>query len=219
MAGPNAAASAALDDAVLHPCYVAYLDFLGDPVRVTTAPFPVTFSGSGDGDLDGHTFDALTPELVKITEVHHQEQGSETVTATLAGLIGVNTDLLNVIGDRTKWQGRAARLWLMLLATDGSFARIGNIWPYYTGTMLRAGIKGASDNQIVEVQIESYLANFAEPSNRTYLDQQAYDSGDLSAAAAIAIANGKNGAGLSDSAGQFGISGNSLGALWWNRRS
>lgn len=196
MAGPNPTASAALTASVLHPCYVGFLDFDGDPLRVTTAPYSVVFSGTGDADLDGQTYSAISPEMVTVSEVHHQEQGSDTVTATLAGLIGPNTDLLNIIGDRSKWQTRTARLWLMLL--DTNFARIGNIWNYYTGTMLRAGIKGSVESQVIEVQIESYLANFAEASNRTYLDQASYDSGDLSAAAAIAIANGKNGAGLVD---------------------
>jgi hypothetical protein len=40
--------------------------------------------------------------------------------------------------------------------------------------------------------IESYLAALTSASNRTYLDQERYDAGDLSARAAIAIANGSN---------------------------
>lgn len=192
-------AATALGASLLHPCYVGWLDFLGDPVRVTTAPYSVTFAGTGDADLDGKTFDAITPELVGVSEVHHQDQGSDTVTATLGGLIGPNTDLLNIIGDRSKWQGRNARLWLMLY--DTAFARIGNVWPYYTGILLDAGIKGSIEAQTIEVQIESYLASFDEPSNRTYLDQKSYDAGDLSAEAAIAIANGTTGSALMGTGG------------------
>jgi hypothetical protein len=200
VSGPNPAASAALGAAVLHPCYVGWLDFLGDPLRATTAPYAVTFSGTGDADLDGRTFDAVSPELVTVSEVHHRDQGSGTVTATLAGLVGPNTDLLNIIGDRSRWQGRTARLWVMLV--DTQFARIGNIWSYYTGTMLRCGIRGSVEGQVIEVAIEGYLANFAEPSNRSYLDQASFDPGDLSAEAAIAIANGTSGAGLADRSAQ-----------------
>jgi len=203
MAGPDATASAALGAMVLHPAYVGWLDFVGDPVRVTTAPYEATFAGTGDEDLDGETFEAIRPDFVAVTEIQHQEQGSDTVTVTLAGLIGPNSDLLNIIGDKTKWQGRTARLWAMLL--DTSYARLGNIWGVYTGTMLSATIKGAVDGQVIEVQIESYLANFSEPSNRTYLDQSSYDPGDLSAEAAIAIANGRNGNGLADSSGAVGM--------------
>ncbi len=188
MAGPDAIASAALDDAVVHPCFLGWLDFVGGVVRATTAPYGKTPSGTGDSDLDGYAFSAISPELVSVSEVRHQEDGSETVTVTMAGLVGPNTALLNLVGDKTKWQGRDARLWIMLL--DSSFAQIGNIWSYYTGRMISVGIKGSAQAQVIEITIESYLANFADPSGRTYLDQKSYDSGDLSAEAAIAIANG-----------------------------
>lgn len=192
-------AATALGASLLHPCFVGWLDFVGDPVRVTTAPYPVTFAGTGDTDLDGKTFEAASPELITVSEVHHQDQGSDTVSASLAGLVGPNSDLLNIIGDKSKWQARTARLWLMLY--DTSFARIGSVWPYYTGTLLDAKIKGSVDEQVIEIQIESYLASFTEPSNRTYLDQKSFDPGDLSAEAAIAIANGTTGTALFDTGG------------------
>lgn len=205
MPGPDATASAALGASVLHPCWVGWLDFSGDPVRVTTAPYSVTFTGTGDTDLDGFTFEAANPQFIKVGPVKHREDGSETVTATMSGMVTVDTDLLNIIGNPALWRGRAAALWLMLY--DTNLARIGNVWRFYTGTMVAAPISGSPEEQSIDIQIESYLASLSQPSGRTYLDQQNYDAGDLSAAAAIAIANGTGGAGLYDTSGANGMPG------------
>lgn len=203
MPGPDATASAALSSPILHPCWIGWFDFDGDPLRVTTAPNDVPFSGTGDAELDGFTFLSADPSLVSISDVHHKEDGSETVTASLSGLPVLDADILNIIGDRTKWRGRAAALWLMLY--DENLARVGNVWRFYTGTMSAVPIRPSTDSQTIEVQIESYLASLSQASNRTYLDQQQYDPGDLSADAAIAIANGTSGNGLAGTGG--GMSG------------
>ena len=203
MSGPDATATAALSSAVLHPCWVAWLDFAGDPVRVTTASYDVDFVGTGDPELDGFKFVASNPDMISISDVHHQEAGSDTVIATLSGLISVDADTLNIIGNQALWRGRVAALWLMLY--DGNLQRVGNVWRYYTGTMSTVGIKGSTESQTIEVSIESYLASLTQASNRTYLDQQSFDPGDLSAAAAIAIANGGTGNSLVDSSGSIGM--------------
>ncbi|MEP2103098.1 MAG: hypothetical protein ABJP02_04860 [Parasphingorhabdus sp.] len=205
MSGPDSAASAALGESVLYPCWVGLLDFDGDPVAVTTAPYDVTFSGTGDPELDGVTFMAANPDMIDVSEVRHQEQGSDTVTATLSGLAGIDTELLNILGNPPLWRGRTSALWIMLY--DVNLQRIGNVWRYYTGTMVAAPIKGDPTEQVVEILIESYLANLSEASNRTYLDQEDFDPGDKSAEAAIAIANGSEGAGLRDSGYSYGVGG------------
>jgi hypothetical protein len=202
MAGPDGTASAALGAAILHPCYVGWLDFDGDPLRVTTAPYDVTFSGTGDVDLDGFTFEAANPDLIAVSDVRHREEGSDTLTATLSGLVGLDTDLINIIDDRSKWYRRDAALWLMLY--DADLQRIGNVWRYYTGQMINVQHKGSAGEQVIEVSIENYLATYSEASGRTYLDQQLFDAGDLSAEAAIAIANGRGGAGLAGGGGAGG---------------
>lgn len=211
MSGPDATAAAALSGSLLHPCFVGYLDFSGDPLRVTTAPYSVTFSSTGDTDLDGNTFDAMDPQIISVSEVQHKEDGSETVTASLSGLATVDTALLNIIGDTTLWRGRAASLWLMLY--DTSYARVGNVWRFYTGRMMAAAHRGDSASQTIEITIESYLASLSQASNRSYLDQAYFDSGDLSAAASIAIANGNhnNGAGGWLGSGGMGGTGSAFG--------
>lgn len=198
---PDAAASLVLDSEVVRPAFLVWLDFVGDPVRSTTWIADITLAGTGDADLDGYTFDALDPDLVSISDAINREGGSETVTARLSGLVGPNTDLLNIIGDVSKWRGRDARLWCIV--HDEQYMRQGAVWAYYTGRMVSARIGGSADDQFVEVGIESYLATLTQASNRTYLDQAYFDPGDLSAECAISIANGDTG-GLSDQARTVG---------------
>jgi hypothetical protein len=196
MQGPDATAAAALDADVIHPVMFAYLDILGDPIRVTTAPYSVRITGTGDEDLDDNTFDAVDPTFVAVSPIKHKEGGADTVTAQLSGLIGIDSDLLNLIGNKANWQGRFARFWLALY--DRNLRQIGAIWPFHTGYMSVPQIIGSSVSQTISLDIESYLAFLTQPSGRSYLSQAEFDPGDRSADASIAAANGTSGTGLAD---------------------
>lgn len=203
---PDNDAKAALSEAVIRPVWLGWLDVLGQPVRVTTAPYPVTFIGTGDPDLDGQTFGALDPgQIISVSEVNNKEGGADTVTCTLSGLISVDSAFMNLIGNRANWQGRVGRLWLMMY--DSALQRVGLPWSYYTGYMMvprilgDPGSEGKPGSQVITIEIESYLAALTQASGRTYLSQREYDSADTSADASIAIANGTSGAALSGTGG------------------
>jgi len=183
-------ASVALGEAYVRPILFAYLDIVGDPLRACSAGQSIAIAPglTGDADLDGHTFDGINPQFVDIGSVKEKDGGSDTVSCKLSGLVGLDDSLLALIGDVTKWQGRTARLWWLI--RDAANADRGAITPFYTGYMLALSITGSSSQQMIELSIESYLAAFSKASNRTYLSQEAFDPGDLSARAAIAIANG-----------------------------
>ncbi|RSV44420.1 hypothetical protein CA234_03115 [Sphingomonas sp. ABOLE] len=191
MSRMDAAASAALNAQVIRPVFFVYLDVVGDPLRACTAEASLLPTGSGDPDLDGHVFDALNPTFVDIGPVAMKSGGSDSLTAQLSGLVGLDDDLLTVIGNPANWQGRPARLWRMIRDENGS--QRGAIQHYYTGYMVSLDINGSADSQTINLTIESYLVAFSQASNRTYLDQDSFDPGDLSAKAAIAIANGISG--------------------------
>jgi hypothetical protein len=190
MGAPDASAQAAIAASTIHPVFVGYLDILGDPIRVTTAPYGVTFSGTNDTDLDGQTFDAIDGTFIGVSPVQNKEGGASTVTVTLSGLIGIDSDLLNQIGNKANWQGRTARLWQMMY--DAGLQRVGNIWPFYTGYMSVPRIVGDATQQTIVLEVESYLAFLKQASGRSYLIQNQYDAGDFSAEASIAVANGTN---------------------------
>lgn len=185
---PDATAGAQLASSYFAAAWVAWLDFYGDPVRVTTAGIGLTFSGTGDSDLDGHTFDAVSPELVSVGDVKNSEGGSETLVYALSGIVGPDSDLLDILGDPSQWQGRAARLWAVIY--DESGAQQGAVWPVHTGRMSAMQIIGSPTAQTVKLDVESYLAALKQASGRTYLDQGRFNPADNSAALKIGAANG-----------------------------
>lgn len=191
MSLPDPTAAAALGDAVIKPVFFAWLDIDGDPVWANSAGKNITPTGTGDPDLDDIEYLGISHQFADVSAVRVSRGGSQSVTARLSGLQAVDGDLLAAIGDKTKWQGRVARLWRVI--RDAANVQQGGFQPYYTGYMTALNIGGDDGDQFISVTVETYLAAFSAASNRTYLEQERYDAGDLSARAAIAIANGVSG--------------------------
>ena len=177
---------AALESEILHWRALIYADFVGDTLRATNNIIDKTVSGSGDAELDG-TYESFTHNIIDISPVQHNETGSDTVSIQMSGLI-VNSDFLNLIGNKANWQGRAARLWFFVSNEAGG--QIGDIVPYYTGYMNDITISGSPREQTVTLTIENYLSSLSVAANRTYMMQKLYDAGDLSANATLSAANG-----------------------------
>lgn len=188
---PDTAAQAALAFDVRRPVTFAFLDFRDDPIRVTNAPYSFTFAGTGDPDLDGHTFRAVDPRVVSVGAVKAREGGSDTLTLQLSGLAGVDDELMTEVGDRARWAGRDCRLWRGML-DPANLQRVGQLWSYFTGYMATPRVLGDRQSQVIQLEVETYLAFFGQASNRSYLDQRSYDPNDGSAELSIAIANGAN---------------------------
>jgi hypothetical protein len=191
VARPDATAGAALEqNKRISPVYFVFMDFVGDPLRANTSGRDITLVGSGQPDLDGEYF-GVRHNLVRISPVRMTSGGSQPVTAQLSGLPDIDDELLAGINDKSVWQGRTARLWQQIRNADRQ--QQGAIRHYYTGYMVNVVVRGEKGSQIVEMTIESYLASFSAPSGRTYLDAEEFDPGDMSARAAVAIANGVSG--------------------------
>ncbi|MFS0771032.1 hypothetical protein [Sphingomonas sp. 1P08PE] len=191
MSRPDAAASLALDAQVIRPVFFCYLDILGDPLRANTSGHTIAFTGTGNTDLDGFSFDGIDPTVVDIGPVRNKDGGSDSVTAKLSGLVTLDSALLNIVGNKANWQGRTGQLWRMIRDENGT--QRGAVQHYFTGWMTSLTIGGSPESQTINLTIQSYLAAYTAASNRTYLDQETFDPGDLSARAAIAIANGNSG--------------------------
>ena len=184
----DATAKAALEEAVIAPAFFLYLDVSGDPIRITTFGKDVTFAATGDADLDTFTFSSMDARAIEVGDVKNAEGGSETLTIDLSGIISIDQELLNDIGNQALWRGRTARLWFQLY--NMSDQAQGAIVAYYTGYMSSVSIIPSPTTQIIRLSVENYLAAFNQPSNRTYLDQKRYDAADISAGATIVAANG-----------------------------
>jgi hypothetical protein len=198
----DATTQAALEATVVNWRVLIYADFVGDVLRGTSGLYNKVVSGSGDSELDG-TYDSFSHDLINVSPVKHNESGSDTVTISMSGLVVNNADFLAIIGDKTKWQGRTARLWFYCV--DENENQIGSIIPYYTGYMNEVGIAGDSDSQTVSLTIENYLASIAGAQNKTYLIQNIFDAGDLSGEASVSAANGMA------EAGSYGYGGGGAG--------
>jgi hypothetical protein len=183
----DATTQAALEAQVVNWRVLIYADFVGDVLRGTSGLYDKVISGNADTELNG-TYDSFLHDLINVSPVKHNESGSDTVTISMSGLIVNNTDFLNLIGDKTKWQGRTARLWFYCV--DQNENQVGSIIPYYTGYMNEVAIAGDAESQSVSLTIENYLASIAGAQNKTYLIQNIFDAGDLSGEAAVSAANG-----------------------------
>lgn len=194
----DATTQGALEATVLYWRMLLWADFDGDPLRATSGLYDRTISGSGDAELDGF-YDSYDHNLISVGPVKHNETGSDTVTVTMSGLL-LNADLLNMIGDRTKWQGRSARLWFY--CADENETQVGSIIPYYTGYMNDVMIAGSPSEQRITLTIENYLATLSGAPSQTYMMQNLFDAGDLSANATLGAANGiGSGSGVSSAVG------------------
>ena len=183
----DATTQAALNAQVVNWRVLIYADFVGDVLRGTSGLYDKTISGSGDSELDG-IYDSFNHDLINVSPVKHNETGSDTVAISMSGLVVNNNEFLNLIGDKAKWQGRIARLWFYCV--DQNENQIGSVIPYYTGYMNEVSINGNPNAQTVTLTIENYLASIAGAQNKTYLIQNIFDAGDLSAETSIAAANG-----------------------------
>jgi hypothetical protein len=183
----DATTQAALEATVVNWRVLIYADFVGDVLRGTSGLYDKTISGSGDSELDG-TYESFNHDLINVSPVKHNETGSDTVAISMSGLVVNNADFLAIIGDKSKWQGRIARLWFYCV--DQNESQVGSVIPYYTGYMNEVSISGSADSQTVTLTIENYLASIAGAQNKTYLIQNIFDAGDLSGEASISAANG-----------------------------
>lgn len=182
----DATTQAALEAQVVHWRVLIYADFVGDTLRGTSGLYDKTVTSS-DAELNG-TYESFSHNIIDVSGVKHNETGSDTVSISMGGLIVNNLAFLNIIGDKTKWQGRAARLWFYCV--DENETQVGSIIPYYTGYMNDITISGNASEQTVELTIENYLVSLAGAPGKTYLQQKLFDADDDTAALAIAAANG-----------------------------
>lgn len=188
MPRPDSTAAAALAGTGIAPAYFIFLDIVGDPLRFTTYGVDTVISGSGDSELDG-TYPAFGGPLIDISDISNSENGSDSLTVSLSGIVSMDTTLLNEIGDKSKWQGRLCRLWCRIYDESGVNPQ-GAIFSLYTGYMSSVRVGAEPKGQTIQLSVENWLAAFNQPSNRTYQNQADYDATDTSAAASLAASNG-----------------------------
>jgi hypothetical protein len=187
----SAADQAAAENVVVRWRTLVFIDFDGDPVRVTTGLYPLTVSASGDAELDG-SYEPIDHRLLSIGDIDQSESGNGKQEFTLSALPD-DVDLFNVAADRTKWQGRVVRVWQYFVDSDENL--IGQYNGIYTGYCDDLVWNGDGGFQTVTLEAENYLTVLNGSSNKNYLMQSQFDAGDLSPLAILASANGLGGGG------------------------
>lgn len=195
----DATAAAALEHDFA-PAFFILVDIQGDPIRLTTFGADVTFSGTGDSDLNGKTFFAFDPRAIQVSDVANSESGSDTLSIDLSGIVDIDDDLMQEIVVPSKWRGRLVRLWMQIYDVTGATQQ-GAVVPYYTGYASSIIILPSAKTQTIRLQAENYLAAFNQASNRDYLNQKDYDPSDTSANATLAAANLGRGTSVSGGVG------------------
>ena len=213
MSVPDATASAALGEKVVKPVWFGFLDFVGDPVRANTSGRNVVLAGTGQPDLDGE-FIGISHRWIDVSPIKVRPGGGDTVTIRVSGLPGIDDADRVLLADPANWQGRRVRLWRAI--RNAAKVQQGGIQHYYTGYMVSLLHDGDPSSLTLNIGIESYLAAFADASNRNYLSQEEYDELDLSAKASIAIANGISGNPLVNNTGTPGGRFGSVGGFVGN---
>ncbi|MEL6623679.1 MAG: hypothetical protein AAFQ11_12520, partial [Pseudomonadota bacterium] len=89
----DAITQAALEEDVTPWRVLIYAEYEGDVLRATSGLYPRTITGSGDAELNG-TYTPYDHNLVSVSDVTHQDEGSDTVTIALSGLIVNDADFL-----------------------------------------------------------------------------------------------------------------------------
>jgi hypothetical protein len=198
---PDSTAAAALDGDVVKPVWFVFLDFAGAPVRANSSGIDITIAGSGQPDLDGE-YIGVDPKFVALSSVKVSPGGGDTRWIRLSGIRGLDDETRTLLANPANWQGRLARRWRMVRNADN--VQQGGIQHIDTGYMMAVTHLGSASGLTIELTYESYLAAFGRASGRTYLDQESFDELDLSARAALAVANGNQSSSLISGAGGAG---------------
>lgn len=189
--GIDATASAALNEQIIKPIFLGFIAFLNQPMRVNTSGANLTLTGTGEPDIDGFVFAGIVGDVVDIGSVANKSGGTDSINISISGISGLDEDMLTEINTPANWRSREIRLWRII--RNAANVQQGGVQHYYTGNMTRLTMPVTEYGQTIDVTVESYLAAYSAASNRSYLDQEKYDAGDLSARAAIAIANNASG--------------------------
>lgn len=172
---------------IIRPVRFIFMDYLGDPIRCNDSGMDITISGQSSPNLNG-TYLGLNTRFANMSNIQIGDGGSQPVSVWLSGIKTLDDATLDLMGDESKWKGRLVRIWRIVWDQAGTGQ--GSYQHLYTGYMVNHMLKGSSKEQMIEVTIESYLAAFSQPSNRTYLMSRYFDAGDASGEVLLSAANG-----------------------------
>lgn len=182
----TASMQTALQATEIRPVLIGRLDILDDPVTAWTGPGIFAPTGTGDGALDGQTFDPIGP-YVDVSDVTEDLSMGEPVVIRLHGHDIDETLLRQVVRDKRTWRGRKAWLWLALLDAD-AFTVVADPTRIKTGIITQMVIRRKDGSAVVDVTIDNDRANTRSGPLR-WIDHVRFHSTDTFSAFVIKLAN------------------------------
>lgn len=171
----------------------ARLDFKSESIFVWTGAMPIQPLNSGDGLLDGNTFEPLVHGVVvDIGENTMTMNGSNELTVVLNVPAAPDFSIAASQVYPNEFQSRSAVLWRALLIEPAD--PLGQpMWLFRrirSGSMDKVEIQADGLSHKFILTIESHAGRISSASNQTYLNQKQYDPSDTSQDYAAAVANG-----------------------------
>lgn len=169
------------------PVFLLFLDVDGDQIRATTTGYPIILPVLADPDLSGQTF-YQARGVLSVGDIQNSDSGVEALPIELSGMLLPDADLLDEIALREKWQGRRARIWVII--RNEARVQQGAIAVFHEGYMSAVTILPRASSQVIRLTVEGFNASFSDATGRSYLDQPEFDAADTSSAATIGAVNG-----------------------------
>jgi hypothetical protein len=166
------------------------MDIQTDPIFAWTGFGDLTFTPgqTGDGALDGKTFEGITHLVAEIGAVGDGDTGSEALELRLPGVDLLDEAMKQVVYDRRKWKFRQAWVWLAFLDDAGNV--IGKPVRVKTGRMDQMAVRESEDGEgMVVCSIESQQSYAAEALASRWSEQGDIDPADTSQQWVWSLAN------------------------------
>lgn len=182
----TAAMATAIEQPVIRPVLIAFLDIASDPISMWTGAGTFVPTGSDDAVLNGKTF-FPDQSFIDVSEIVEDQGIGGPVTLILKANDLDEDSLRQIVRDRQEWRGRRAFMWLGLLNED-----LNAVLEYpvriKSGIMTRVVVSRSYGGVSLEITVDEDLQNAASAPFRL-LDHQRIFAGDTFSSFIIELGN------------------------------
>jgi len=173
-----------------------YADFQDLPLRGAFAPCPIhvpigLIDSDNDSDCAGRTFDVLDSKVLQVSRVSQEDGGTDTIEFTLQADPS-DTALMSAIENPALYAGRVVRVWVAAFnaagtpvadVVTGSYGLpVTELRRQARAYMTQPSQDADAGTYVITMSAENYLSLLSGAQNRTYVQSNLYDAGDLSGA-------------------------------------
>jgi hypothetical protein len=180
----------AIQQPVIRPVLIAYLDIDSDPITMWTGAGTFMPTTSGDAILNGKTY-YPSESFIDVTDIVEDQGIGGPVTITLKANDIDEDALRQVCRDRAAWRGRDAYLWLGLLDTDLKSVYADPV-RIKTGIMTSMTVNRSYNEVFIQLVVDVDIQN-ARTAPFRLLDHQRVHAGDTFSSFMVELSNKPSG--------------------------